>query len=135
LWRAARRTKITSVSTSPAGVVAVVDDDQGMRQAMRRVLETEGFVTEIFSTAEAFLASGAASRARCLVLDIQLPGMSGFDLHRHLLASGDAIPTVFVTAHEDLCSRGVVIKAGACCLVKPFPAETLVKAVTGSLAR
>lgn len=102
---------------------------------MRRVLETEGFVTEVFSTAEAFLASGAASRARCLVLDIQLPGMSGIELHRHLLTSGNAISTIFVTAHEDLCSRGLIMKAGACCLVKPFPAETLVKAVSGSLAR
>lgn len=106
-----------------------------MRNAMRRVLQTEGFVTEVFSTAEAFLESGAASRAQCLVLDIQLPGMSGIELYRHLLTSGNSIRTVFVTAHEDLCSPCLTMKGTTHCLVKPFPAETLVKAVSGSLAQ
>lgn len=106
-----------------------------MRSAMRRVLQTEGFVTEVFSTAEAFLASGAASRAQCLVLDIQLPGMSGIELHRHLLTLGSSIQTVFVTAHEDLCSSGLTMKGTTHCLVKPFPAETLIKAVNGSLVQ
>jgi FixJ family two-component response regulator len=106
-------------------LVAVVDDDEGMRQAMRRVLETEGFVTETFSTAEAFLAADAASRAQCLVLDIHLPGMSGTELHKRLQAMGRAVPTVFVTARP--------IKETPDCLVKPFPAETLIQAVSKSI--
>jgi FixJ family two-component response regulator len=107
-------------------VVAIVDDDDGMRHAMRRVLETEGFATELFGTAEAFLASGAASRAECLVLDIHLPGMSGFELHGRLRAMGHELPTVFVTAHA--------AKETANCLIKPFPAETLIRAVHESIA-
>ena len=97
-----------------------------MRQAMRRVLETEGFVTEVFSNAEDFLATDAASRARCLVLDIRLPGMSGIDLYRHL-STRHAIPTVFVTARDEL--RASVVK-GVDCLLKPFAAQTLVQAVS-----
>jgi FixJ family two-component response regulator len=106
-------------------LVAVVDDDDGMRQAMRRVLETAGFVTEVFSTAEAFVASGAASRAACLVLDIHLPGMSGYELHGRLRAAGHCLPTVFVTGHATNGTRD--------CLIKPFPAETLLQAVRQSI--
>jgi FixJ family two-component response regulator len=108
-------------------VVAIVDDDQGMRQAMRRVLETEGFLTEVFTSAEAFLAAGAASRVQCLVLDIHLPGISGPELHRRLLSMGRWIPTVYVTARGPEGSEH--------CLIKPFPAETLIEAVNRSIAR
>jgi FixJ family two-component response regulator len=124
-----------SVFTSRTAVVAVVDDDEGMRQAMRRVLETEGFVTEMFSTAEDFLATDVVSRARCLVLDIRLPGISGVELHRHLRSAGNAIPTIFVTAHDELCLRGVALRETDRCLVKPFPAEALVQAVNQSISK
>jgi FixJ family two-component response regulator len=125
LWRAARRASIVRVSTSRAAFVAVVDDDEGMRNAMRRVLEAEGFVTEVFGSAEEFLATDAASHAQCLVLDIHLPGMSGIDLHRRLRSLGRRVPTVFVTAHATRETPG--------CLVKPFPAETLIQAVSQSI--
>lgn len=92
---------------------------------MRRVLETEGFVTEVFSTAEAFLAAGSASRAQCLVLDIHLPGMSGLELQRHLLATGRALPAVFVTGRPGEATNRV--------LLKPFPAEALIRAVYQSI--
>jgi FixJ family two-component response regulator len=121
--------------TSPAGVVAIVEDDEAMRNALRRVLETEGFVTEVFGTAEACLANDAAARAGCMVLDIQLPGMSGIDLRRHLLLAGRSIPTVFVTAYEDVRMRDLLVKATDCCLVKPFAADALIHAVHRSIAR
>jgi FixJ family two-component response regulator len=121
------------VSTSQASLVAVVDDDEGMRRAMRRVLETEGYVTEIYETAEDFLASGAATRARCLVLDVRLPGMSGIDLHLHLRSAGNAIPAVFVTAHYDPRPRTTAVHAAGWCLVKPFAAETLIQAIRESI--
>lgn len=106
-------------------LVAVVDDDEGMRKAMRRVLETEGYVTEVFSTAEAFLASGAAGRADCLVLDVHLPGMSGLDLHGRLRAMGRWLPTVFVSAQA--------VKETDDCLIKPFPADRLIQAIGKSM--
>lgn len=92
---------------------------------MRRVLETEGFATESFGTAEDFLASGAAARAECLVLDIHLPGMSGTELHGRLRAMGCWLPTIFVTAHA--------AKETADCLVKPFAAEKLIEAIARRL--
>jgi len=112
--------------------VAVVEDDEAMRNAIRRVLETEGFVTELFDSAEAFLASGA-SHAHCLVLDIRLPGMSGIELHQHLLSAGNTIPTVFITAHDDGRLRRIATKGTNCCLTKPFLGETLIQAVRRSI--
>ena len=105
-----------------------------MLRAMRRVLEMEGFVTEGFGTAEAFLASGAAARVRCLVLDIRLPGMSGIELQRHLVSAGHAVPAVFVTAHDDPHLRRTLMKRREYYLVKPFLGETLVQAVSRSIA-
>jgi len=113
--------------------VAVVEDDEAMRNAMRRVLEAEGYVTELFDSAEAFLASGAGSRAHCLVLDIRLPGMSGIDLHQHLLSTGEIVPTVFITAHDDGRLRRIATTGTNCCLTKPFLGETLIQAVQRSI--
>jgi FixJ family two-component response regulator len=107
-------------------LVAVVDDDEGMRKAMRRVLESEGYVTETFGTAEEFLAAGAAARAQCLVLDIHLPGISGTELHVRLHAMGCRVPTIFVTAYPGNETRD--------CLLKPFLAESLTSAVRRSIA-
>jgi FixJ family two-component response regulator len=105
--------------------VAVIDDHEGMRMSMRCVLETEGYVTEVFDTADAFLASDATARAQCLMLDIHLPGMSSLELHGRLRAMGRCLPSVFVTAHA--------IKETPDCLVRPFPAETLIQAVNQSI--
>lgn len=115
----------------PICVVILVDDDEDMRQAMRRVLQAEGFMTESFRTAEAFLASGQPSRAGCLVLDIQLPGMSGIELHEHLRRAGELVPTLFVTAHDGLRGRVGMIAGSGGCLLKPFTAEALAGAVRG----
>jgi FixJ family two-component response regulator len=134
LWGVARRGSSLDVASPLQNTVAVVDDDAPMRQAIRRFLETEGFVTEVFDTAEAFLASGAASRAQCLVLDIRLPGLSGIELHDHLLSIGNTVPTVFITAHEDARTLGLASK-GTDCLIKPFLGEALLAAVTRSIAQ
>jgi FixJ family two-component response regulator len=89
------------------------------------VLETEGYLTELFGSAEDFLASGAAKRARCLVLDVHLPGMSGTELYVRLRAEGSHLPAVFVTAHAVADTEDL--------LVKPFAAEKLVEAVARRL--
>jgi FixJ family two-component response regulator len=115
-------------------LVAIVEDDADMRQAMRRVLEMEGFVTETFGSAEAFLASGASTRAAVLVLDIQLPEASGLDLHHRLVSSQVGIPTVFVSAIEERL-RGIALRATDSRLVKPFAADRLVDAVRRATRR
>lgn len=123
------------MSTAPANTVAVVEDDEAMGQAIRRLLRTEGFEPELFGTAEEFLASGAVSRAGCLVLDIRLPGMSGVELYRHLHARGHALPTIFITARDDTRERGLTLKQTDCLLTKPFLGEALVEAVSRSVVR
>jgi FixJ family two-component response regulator len=112
--------------------VAIIEDDEDMRQAIRRVMETEGFQTELFASAEALLDSGAQSRVECLVLDIGLPGMSGIDLHERLLSVNCTVPTIFVTAHEDLYARRLS-QRGMICLAKPFLGEVLVDKVTAAI--
>jgi FixJ family two-component response regulator len=114
------------------GLVAIIEDDEDMRQAILRVLEMEGFQAELFSSAEAFLDSGAQSRVQCLVLDIRLPGMSGIDLHERLLSANCFVPTIFITAHEDVYRRRFS-KSGAVCLAKPFLGEALVEKVTTAI--
>jgi FixJ family two-component response regulator len=116
--------------TPTAPAVAVVEDDEQMRQAMRRVLEMAGYMTTLFDSAETFLESGAACRVSCVVLDIRLPGISGLELHRRLRSAGNRVPTIFVTAYDDWRDRGLTLKGTDACLVKPFPAETLIQAVT-----
>jgi FixJ family two-component response regulator len=122
------------VSTFAARVVAVVEDDEAMRLAISRLLESEGYVTEAFASAEAFLASDAQSRADCVVLDIHLPGMSGIELHDRLTTAGAARPTVFITAHDDKHLRRRVMQRAECLLTKPFLGETLIQAVARSVA-
>jgi FixJ family two-component response regulator len=114
-------------------VVGVVEDDAAMRQAIRRVLEAEGFATEVFGSAEAFLASGAATRVACLVLDIHLPGMSGIELRQELASRGEGVATIFITAHDDTRLRSAAAQWAHDYLVKPFLGETLIRAVARSI--
>src|SRR4029453_18303949 len=77
--------------------VAVVDDDPSMLGSTRELLNAKGFITELFASAEAFLASGVIPRVDCLLLDIQLTGASGIELRHHLEACGFNLPGIFLT--------------------------------------
>ena len=114
--------------------VAIVEDDPGMRRGIERLLNALVFEVEIYDSAEAFLARDPASRVGCLVLDIHLPGMSGFELRHQLTAAGSALPVIFITASDNDAVETAAIEAGcAACLHKPFPAELLITAVTNAL--
>ena len=109
----------------------VVENDDGMRRALQRMLEISGFATETFESAEALLAVDAATRARCLVLDIQLPGISGFELHRRLHAAEVSPPVVYITGYDSAAARDQSVALGAVAyLPKPFAVELLVDAVS-----
>ena len=82
-------------------IVAVIDDDSSMLDATRKLLEASGFVIEGFASAEEFLDRMPASQVDCLLLDIQLGGMSGIELQRRLHFSGAALPVIFMTALDD----------------------------------
>ena len=113
--------------------VCVVDDDPLLRRALGRLLRSIGFVVETFASAEDFLAATRPS-PDCLVLDIRLGALSGFDLHDRLRASGVSIPTVFITGHDDAATRERARRLGAAGYVpKPFEEETLVAAIEAAI--
>ena len=120
------------MSIEPSQPIVVVEDDEGMRRAIDRLLRVEGFKTALFESAEALLDAGVPADARCLVMDIQLPGMCGFDLQQHLVAAGMAFPVIFITAHDTPRFRKRALANGTAYLVKPLSSEALVEAVTRS---
>jgi FixJ family two-component response regulator len=112
------------------GTVVVVEDDESMIQALQRLLRAGGFLPRVFSSAEALLQSGAAAGASCFVFDIQLPGLSGFELWQRLAAGGAAQPVIFITAQDEPSTREAAALSGAfACLIKPFPGRALLDAV------
>jgi len=114
--------------------IVVVDDDPGMNQAIRRLVESAGFRAFTFSSAEALLAGDAASHAACLILDVHLPGLSGFDLRRRLQERGVHAPVIFITAYDDADARLQAREAGAIALFsKPFQRQPLLSAIARAL--
>jgi FixJ family two-component response regulator len=113
-----------------AVAIAVIDDDASVRRALHRLLRAAGFAVETYATAREFLDAGHWAQTVCLVLDIHLPGMSGFELQEHLAVSGAPIPIVFITAHDNIAMRERASRAGAVgYLRKPFDQGTLLEAI------
>ena len=119
----------------PRSTVGVVEDDPLLRRALQRLLRATGFAVATFGSAEDFLATAHAAPFDCLVLDIRLGPLSGFDLHDRLRASGVQIPTVFITGHDDEASRERARRIGAAGYVpKPFDEQSLVAVIEAALA-
>jgi FixJ family two-component response regulator len=117
-------------------VVAVVDDDASVREALRGLLRSAGFRVETFASAEDFLDRARSDGLGCLVLDVRMSGMSGVDLQDRLLASGWTVPIVFMTAHADASVRARALAAGAVkFLQKPFSDDALLEAIEAAVAR
>jgi FixJ family two-component response regulator len=111
-------------------LIAVVDDDNSIRESLQGLLESIGFAVETFSSAQAFLESEGHTRTDCLILDVRMPGMWGPDLQRELARRKCHMPIVFITAHGDEHVRPRVLSDGAVdCLLKPFTEEALLKAI------
>jgi FixJ family two-component response regulator len=110
-------------------VVYLVDDDESVRKSLNRLLHLIGFRVRAFASAEAFLAIQPESPA-CLVLDVQLPGMSGLELQGKLAASRIVIPIIFITGYEDEKVHSHVMARGAIAfLQKPFDKQLLLDAI------
>jgi FixJ family two-component response regulator len=110
--------------------VVIVEDDDGMRQAVERLLGAAGYTTAAFRSAEALLETNTATTAACLVLDVRLPGMSGTTLRRRLADAGMHVPVIFMTAHDEPSSREIAAQYGALAyLSKPFARRDLLDAV------
>jgi FixJ family two-component response regulator len=119
----------------PRCLLAVVDDDESVRESLPDLLGVFGYEVATFASAEDFLAFGDLGRTKCLILDIAMPGMSGPELDRELRRRQWSIPVVFITAHGDVTVRPRLLQQGAVeCLFKPFT-ETALLAAIGSATR
>ena len=117
-------------------LVAIVDDDKSIRNATQDLLKAAGFSTAAFEDAESFLGSASRASASCVVADIRMPGMNGLELYQMLVASGDGIPTVIITAHPEELTRSRARDAGITCyLSKPFAPDDLLECVREALAK
>jgi FixJ family two-component response regulator len=115
-------------------LVAVIDDDQSVRESLPELLRGSGYEVETFSSAKEFLASGHPGRTKCLVLDVAMPGMSGPELQRELQRRGQSLPIVFITAHGDGTMLARLLEEGAVdCLFKPFTESALLAAIGSAL--
>jgi FixJ family two-component response regulator len=121
----------------PTGpLVAIVDDDKSIRNAIQDLLKAAGFSTATFEDAESFLGSASRASAACVVADMRMPGMTGLELYQALLASGRGIPTVIITAHPEELTQARVRDAGITCyLTKPFAPDELLECVSEALAK
>ena len=107
-------------------LIAIVDDDESVRLALRGLIRSVGLEAQVFDSAADFLASADIPRVRCLILDVNMPKMNGLALHRQIVASGQAIPTVMITANPDDAIRIEALRQGALCyLCKPFAEDDL----------
>jgi FixJ family two-component response regulator len=117
-------------------LVAVVDDDESVRESLPDLLKELGFAARAFPSAEDFLISDCVKKTRCLILDIAMPGMTGPDLQQELKLRHQHIPTVFITARRDERIRLRLLELGAVeCLFKPFSDESLLEAIRAALRR
>jgi len=117
-------------------VISVVDDDESMREAVTGLMKSLGYSAQAFASAEEFLSSRQVPRTSCLIADVQMPGMTGIELHRHLSTAGKPIPTILITAYPDDGVRERALAAGVIgYLSKPFEEDDLLACISSALTR
>jgi FixJ family two-component response regulator len=117
-------------------VIAVVDDEQSVRQGLQRLMRSIGWKVKTFASAQEFLAHARNEAPSCVVLDLQLPGLSGLDLQKQMAEVGLATPIVFLTGHGDIPASVQAMKAGAIeFLTKPVDEDNLVRAIQEAIER
>jgi len=117
-------------------VVGVIDDDASILRALRRLLGTAGFDVTTFASGEELVASENLELIDCLVVDVQLAGLSGFELHERLAETGRSLPIVFITAHDDPATRERAQQVPKSeYLRKPFDEGVLIQAINTVLSK
>lgn len=115
---------------TPTPLISIVDDDLSVRRALRRLVQSEGYLVETYASAHDFLSSMPSDRIGCLVLDVYLDGMNGFELQERLASDHISIPIIFITAHDDPATRERIRESGAAgYLGKPFDPQALLDAI------
>jgi FixJ family two-component response regulator len=117
-------------------IIAIVDDDSSAREGLESLIQSAGWRAETFASAQDFLDRPGAEAPSCLVLDLQLPGLSGLDLQKRMSEVGLEIPIVFLTGHGNIPASVKAMKAGAVeFLTKPFDEEELLQAIQEAIQR
>jgi FixJ family two-component response regulator len=115
-------------------LISIVEDDEPFRESMRKLMTSLGYIVETFPSAADFLASPLLPSTACLISDVQMPGMTGVELHRHLIEVGYAIPTILVTAYPDEVVRRRALSDGVICfLYKPIDDDHLERCLRSAL--
>jgi len=115
-------------------LISIIDDDQLYRESIRKLIMLLGYTVEAFPSAADFLASRHLPETACLIADVHMPGMTGVELHRHLVDAGYAIPTILVTAYPDEVVRDRVLREGVFCyLSKPVDDHHLERCLRSAL--
>ena len=115
-------------------LIAVVDDDEAIREAIQSLIRSVGLRAAVFASAEDFLRSSQLQDTACLIVDVRMPRMSGLELQRQLATAHYPMPIIFITAHGDAETRAHALRAGAVAFLdKPFSDEVLLRAVQAAL--
>jgi two-component system response regulator FixJ len=115
-------------------VISIVDDDESLRTAIKRLIKSIGLGVEDFATAEEYLNSDSSQDSACLIVDLRLPEMSGLELQSRLLTSNRRVPIIFISANGDGHARTRALEAGAVdFLQKPFSENDLFRAINSAL--
>jgi FixJ family two-component response regulator len=119
-----------------APLIAIVDDDESIRDTTKDLLESAGYSAAVFARAASLLKSRRLSQVCCLIADMRMPKMTGLELHQHLVASNRGIPTILMTAYPDERAQARAIKANVVgYLIKPFAADELLACVRRAVQR
>ena len=117
-------------------VIAIVDDDESSREGLTGLMNSLGYQAMPYASANEFVKSVELGRIACLITDVNMPGLTGPQLHQQLIKAGERIPTIFVTAYPDEATRKRALQAGVqCYLTKPIREDELLKCVRSALKR
>ena len=115
-------------------LISIIDDDESIRESTKGFVRSLGYQAATFASAEEFLRSDSVSSTSCLITDVQMPGLSGIELQRGLIAQGVQMPTIFITAFPEEETRARAMKAGALgYLSKPFSEDSLLRCLGAAL--
>jgi FixJ family two-component response regulator len=115
-------------------VISIVDDDESVREAVARLMKSHGYIARTFDSGPSLLNSEQRSDAECMIADVQMPGMTGLELHDQLVAAGEGVPTILITAHPNESMRLRALRVGVrCYLIKPIDEDALLKCVRSAL--
>ena len=117
-------------------VISIIDDDESVRLGTKRLVRSLGFIGHTFASADEFLQSSCLNETSCVIADVQMPGISGVELQRRLIAEGNPTPVILITAFPNDRIRTQALDAGAICfLSKPFDGPTLIQCLDTALRR